>query len=138
MEVLDFVYSAQQFVSNCLKEKFEGETNKLPGYLLKVVESLMEESKDDSPLAFYSATVLAGMISDLSEHRRITPEQSQIWLKSVDVRRGQDVFRSTAILAGFEESLGNNADVERLRNELASDLTGLPVSKAGEEGLLRI
>lgn len=132
MEAEDFVSDAQKFVANCLKE------GELAGYVLSVIDRLTEASAQQSTSGFYSARVLAGLISELSEHQKISPEKSQGWLKSVDVRRGLDVFRSTAILTGLSDSLEHHKDTEKLRNELVSDLTGVSVSKAGEEGLRKL
>lgn len=129
-EVLEFVSSAQQFIAKCVKE---GEAA-----VHLVIDRLMEMSLEQNTKGFYAARVLAGLISDLAEHQMIGAEKVQGWIKSVNVRKGTDVFRSTAILTGLSGSLEHSRDADRLRNELASDLTGVPASKAGGEGLRKL
>lgn len=129
-EVEEFVSNAQLFITNCIKE---GE----PAVYL-AVDRLMEATVQQTATGFYAARVLARVIADLAEYQRTSAEQAQGWIKSVNVRRATDVFRCTAILTGLAESLEHSKDADRLRNELASDLTGVPAAKAGEEGLRKL
>lgn len=129
-EVEEFVSNAQLFVANCLKE---GET-----VVYLAVDKLMEAALQQTATGFYAARVLARLIADLAEYQRASAERAQCWIKSVNVRKDTDVFRCTAILTGLAESLEHSKDADRLRNELASDLTGVPAAKAGEEGLRKL
>lgn len=129
-EVEEFVSNAQLFIANCTKE---GE----PAVYL-AMDRLMEATLQQTATGFYAARVLARLIADLTEYQRTSTEQTQGWIKSVNVRKATDVFRCTAILTGLAESLEHSKDADRLRNELASDLTGVPAAKAGEEGLRKL
>lgn len=129
-EVEEFVSNAQLFIANCTKE---GE----PAVYL-AVDRFMEATLQQTATGFYAARVLARLIADLTEYQRTSTEQTQGWIKSVNVRKATDVFRCTAILTGLAESLEHSKNADRLRNELASDLTGVPAAKAGEEGLRKL
>lgn len=134
-EALDLIYDTQEFIASCF------EHDGLAGYLSVVVDRLMEDSmkhQSASTSAFYSARVLSGIVGGLADRHKVTPEQAQTWLKSCDVRRSTDVFRITALLTGLSEILEHSKDADRLRNELASDLMGVPVSKCKEEGLRKL
>ncbi|PWW74572.1 hypothetical protein C7212DRAFT_358891 [Tuber magnatum] len=140
-EMLEFVFESQRFFIESLKggpEPEAGGADEVPGYIFKLLDSLMDVSKQETPEGFYSARILETMISTLSEGRRISSEQSQSWLKSIDIRKGQEIHRSTAILTGLGELLEHTKEAERLRNGLASDITGIPASRAGEVGLRKI
>lgn len=129
-EVEEFVSNAQLFIANCTKE---GES---AVYL--AVDRLMEAAVQQTATGFYAARVLVSVIADLAEYQRTSAEQAQSWIKSVNVRKDTDVFRCTAILTGLAGGLEHSKDADRLRNELASDLTGVPAAKAGEEGLRKL
>ncbi|PUU79929.1 hypothetical protein B9Z19DRAFT_976980 [Tuber borchii] len=140
-EMLEFVFEAQRFFFKSLKDEPKpeaGEADKIPAYIFRLLDCLMDISKQETPEGFYSARILEAMISTLSEDRKISPDQSQSWLKSIDIRKGQDIHRSIAILTGLGESLERTQEAEKLRNGLASDMTGIPASKAGEAGLRKI
>ncbi|KAH8148763.1 uncharacterized protein LAJ45_07106 [Morchella importuna] len=133
-EALEFVSDIQHFIASCFEQDDPA------GYLSLVIERLMEGSMEQpaSTSAFYSARALTGVIGGLADHHKVTLEQTQTWLKLCDVRRGTDVFRITAILTGLSELLEHSKDADRLRNELASDLMGVPKSKCEEEGLRKL
>lgn len=136
-KVLEFVFETQQFFSQCLKGTPRGKTQMSdgpPDYILSLLDRLMEASKMETPEGFHSARVLAAMISELSENKKISSEISQGWLNSIDAKKGSGIFRSTAILVGLAESLEHSSAIERLRNLLASDLVGVSASEAGEQG----
>lgn len=130
VEVEEFVSNAQLLISNWLKE------GELVVYL--AVDRLMEASLQRTATGFYAARVLVRLIADLTEYQQTSVERAQGWIKSVNVRKDTDVFRCAAILTGLAESLEHSGDADRLRNELASDLTGVPVANAGEEGLRKL
>lgn len=140
-EMLEFVFEAQRFFFRSLKDEPKpgaGEADKIPAYIFTLLDCLMDISKQETPEGFYSARILEAVISTLSEDRKVSPDQSQSWLKSIDIRKGQDIHRSIAILTGLGESLERTQEAEKLRNGLASDITGIPASKAGEAGLRKI
>jgi len=139
-EMMEFVFGAQHFFFESLKEPEPEarEANKVPAYIFKLLDCLLDTSKQETPEGFYSARILEAMISTLSEDRKISSDQSQSWLQSIDIRKGQDIHRSIAILTGLGELLERTQEAEKLRNGLASDITGIPASKAGEAGLRKI
>lgn len=140
-EMMEFVFGAQHFFFESLKDEPKpgaGEADKIPGYIFKLLDCLLDISKQETPEGFYSARILEAMISTLSEDRKISSDQSQSWLQSIDIRKGQDIHRSIAILTGLGELLERTQEAEKLRNGLASDITGIPASKAGQAGLRKI
>lgn len=130
MEVVEFLSDAQRFAENCIKE------DNVLVYL--AVDKLMETSKKQTTAGLYAARGLEWVISDLAEYQKISDEKVEDWVKSINVRKCTDMFRSTAILTGLAESLNYDKDVSRLWNELASDLAGVPASKARDEGLKKL
>ncbi|KAG0636507.1 hypothetical protein HOY80DRAFT_1088364 [Tuber brumale] len=140
-EMMEFVFESQRFFMESLKHESEpgaGGADKIPGYIFKLLDCLMGMSKQETPEGFYSARILETMISTLSQDGKISSAQSQSWLKSIDIRKGQEIHCSTAILTGLGELLEHTKEAEKLRNGLASDITGIPASKAREAGLRKI
>ncbi|CUS15547.1 unnamed protein product [Tuber aestivum] len=140
-EMLEFVFESQRLFIESLKDEPEpvaGGVDSLPGYISRLLDYLMDMSKQETPEGFYSARILETVISTLSEDRKFSSEQSQSWLKSIDIRKGQEIHRSAALLTGLGESLEHTKEAERLRNGLASDITGIVASRAGEVGLRKI
>ncbi|KAL7276533.1 hypothetical protein RUND412_000456 [Rhizina undulata] len=144
-EIMKFVSDAQQFVADCLYEQeyisaYQGNTNETALYLLKTWDRVTEDSKGKSLKAFYAARVMAFIVADLAENVPHAAERHQAWKQDVNVRKTQEIIQTAGMLSGMADLFERRKlkDGEKFRNELISDLTGIPAAKAGGEGLRKM
>ncbi|ODQ54733.1 hypothetical protein SAICODRAFT_5929 [Saitoella complicata NRRL Y-17804] len=137
-EMMAFEESYQEILTGVLAGTDDWSTllqdgTEAPSLAIAFVKALMTEAKGASPTSFYVAKSLHGVLSSLSDSALPRPLAESL-LKSSTPRTSPDIFRSIAILKGLQRVLAFSPVMDRLRNEMASDLSGVKRGEAEEKG----
>ncbi|KAK9466325.1 hypothetical protein V1512DRAFT_226858 [Lipomyces arxii] len=103
-----------------------------------VILALSTHTCKNSVRGFYSARVLAGTITLLSESVGFTLKQAESLFDQLNLRRTKNVLGSIAVFEGLSRFISTMSTVSRFRNELASDILGLRPANTATVGLQKV
>ncbi|KAI3395949.1 hypothetical protein diail_660 [Diaporthe ilicicola] len=125
-DVGDFVTTTRKMVNNIFVES----THWRPGGSEKglrdeLVDIMIQQSKEPTPVALYSARALSEIFAAFSDaHGQMAGVEE--WLNALGVMKAtpSTVFPAIALLTGYGEALANSKVVSNLLNRLVSDIAG--------------
>ncbi|KAL1859480.1 hypothetical protein Daus18300_009625 [Diaporthe australafricana] len=125
-DVEDFITTTRNMVNNIFIES----THWRPGGAEKdlrdeLVDIMIQQSKELTPIALYSARALSEIFAAFSDAHGQTAVVEE-WLTALDVMKAtpSTVFPAVALLKGYGEALANSKVVSNLLNRLVSDIAG--------------
>ncbi|POS74868.1 hypothetical protein DHEL01_v206744 [Diaporthe helianthi] len=125
-EVEGFISTTRRLVNNIFIESSQwrpGGTEK--GLRDELVDIMIQQSKELTPVALYSARVLSEIFAAFSDaHGQMAVVED--WLAAIDVMKATPttVLPAIALLTGYGEALANSKLVSNLLNRLVSDIAG--------------
>lgn len=125
-DVEDFVSTTRKMVNNIFTESTHwrpGGTEK--GLRDELLDIMLQQSKELTPIALYSARALSNIFAAFSDAHGQTAVVEE-WLAAIDVMKAtpSTVFPAIALLTGCGEALANSKLVSNLLNRLVSDVAG--------------
>jgi hypothetical protein len=102
------------------------------------VERLLVKAKGSTSSAYYHARALSKAVSELVESGFYSQQQAEAYLGKLGIRKSPDAILCSALIVSFAPTLTGSALIERLQNELVSDLMGTAKSAIATEGLRRL
>lgn len=136
MKVQEFLSTTQKLLNSKFDDVPHWRNYKnTPSVAGKLIESLLQGSKADSPTAFYQGRALCSLFAHTLEVNGWQTAGSEDWLTSLDLLKvsTMNVVAASALLHGLKESLGPSKIVNGLCNRLVSDIAG--VSLTSEKAL---
>lgn len=125
-DVEDFISTTRNMVNKIFIES----THWRPGGSEKglrdeLVDIMIQQSKELTPIALYSARALSEIFAAFSDAHGQTAVVEE-WLTALDVMKAtpSTVFPAVALLKGYGETLANSKVVSNLLNRLVSDIAG--------------
>lgn len=130
-EVLEFISEANIALSKVLDKT---ESKDWPQF--QAALDVQKKGSELSPAAYYTALALSRIYSNLIEKHGSSSELVKAGEESLRALRKQKaVFATQSQLVGHAQVLGGSQYLERVCNEIVSDLTGLDLSRDTEKAL---
>ncbi|KAJ0114679.1 hypothetical protein J7T55_004923 [Diaporthe amygdali] len=137
-DVEDFVTTTRKMINNIFVES----THWRPGGSEKglrdeLVDIMIQQSKELTPIALYSARALSEIFAAFSDaHGQMAVVEE--WLTALEVMKAtpSTAFPAIALLTGYGEALANSKVVSNLLNRLVSDIAG--ASPQSEKTILNL
>ena len=91
----------------------------------RLIQVMLEQTPEFTPIALYSAKALSGLLQSLSEAHGIPSNIEERFVK-LDISKATPgtVLPAIAFITGFGEALATSATITKLCNKLVSDIAG--------------
>jgi E3 ubiquitin-protein ligase listerin len=142
-DMIEFVSQSQSLITSWLQGSadwwLDASASSSYSFVNRAIQSLFEDSKGRSATSYYAAHSYYFLIKELIDVHgwpaRRSPDVSE---RLMDLRRSKDLFRTLAYVSSHVDVFSNGPISSRWYNELLADLTGLDISKKGEEALQKL
>ncbi|KAI9683372.1 MAG: hypothetical protein M1829_005444 [Trizodia sp. TS-e1964] len=128
-KILELISEIQEFLTVILRSAHQWQDNENPttlDLLNSTLTQLRAQSSGNSPLSFYYSRALSTLLTELIELHGWKEKKSNLDSTIRAMRRNEEnIISSASTLIGYSTALIDNEALNRLRQELISDLTGI-------------